>query len=140
MTDIVDKETRSRMMSAIRGKDTRPEMTVRRALHSNGFRYRLHVKDLPGKPDIVLPKYKAVIFIHGCFWHRHEGCHYAATPASRRDFWVSKLEANRRRDQDNHTKLADAGWRIFVVWESSSSMTRPARLPNSLRPYLGFNS
>ena len=117
MTDIVDKKTRSRMMSGIRGKNTRPEMMVRRALHAAGFRYRLHAKDLPGKPDIVLPKYRAVVFVHGCFWHRHEGCYYATIPKSRQVFWISKLEANRRRDAKTRERLAAAGWRVFVVWE-----------------------
>ncbi len=117
MVDIVNKDARSRMMSGIRGKDTGPEMLVRRALHAAGFGYRLHVRDLPGKPDIVLRKYRAVVFVHGCFWHRHEGCHYATTPSSRQDFWLPKLEANRRRDTEARERLVQAGWRVFVVWE-----------------------
>ncbi len=117
MTDIVDKATRSRMMSSIRGKDTKPEMAVRRLLHAAGFRYRLHRKDLPGKPDLVLPKYNLVIFVHGCFWHRHPGCHYAYTPASNSDKWKAKLEGNRQRDQIQQQQLLDMGWRVLVIWE-----------------------
>lgn len=117
MTDIVNKATRSRMMSGIRGKDTKPEMIVRRFLHHAGFRYRLHMKDLPGKPDIVLPKYRTVIFVHGCFWHRHPGCPLAATPKSNEKFWRDKLDGNVERDQRNVSALEDVGWRVFVVWE-----------------------
>jgi len=105
------------MMAGIRGKDTQPELLVRRALHATGFRYRLHVRDLPGKPDIVLPRYRAVVFVHGCFWHRHPGCAYATTPATRKDFWKAKLEGNRRRDLENRRRLMELGWRVFIVWE-----------------------
>ena len=94
MTDIVDRQTRSRMMSGIRGKDTKPEMVLRRALHARGFRYRLHGKGVPGRPDLILAKHRAVIFVHGCFWHRHEGCRYATTPATRPEFWAEKFAAN----------------------------------------------
>ena len=110
MTDIVDPATRSRMMSGIRGKDTRPEMLVRKALHARGFRFRLHVKDLPGRPDIVLPKFRAVIFVHGCFWHRHHGCRLAYTPKSNTQFWLDKLESNMRRDKLALTALDALGW------------------------------
>lgn len=117
MTDIVDAATRSRMMATIRGKDTGPELALRRALHARGCRYRLHVKDLPGKPDIVLPKHRAVIFVHGCFWHRHPGCRYATTPATRTAFWATKFEANVCRDRRDETALRAAGWRVAVVWD-----------------------
>lgn len=117
MTDIVDKATRSRMMSSIKGKDTKPELAIRRLLHAAGFRYRLHRRDLPGKPDLVLPKYNLVIFVHGCFWHQHQGCHYAYTPASNSDKWESKLEGNRQRDQRQQQQLIDMGWRVLVIWE-----------------------
>lgn len=104
-------------MSGIRAKDTRPEMLVRRELHRLGFRFRLHDPRLPGKPDLVLRKHSAVIFVHGCYWHRHEGCRYATTPATRREFWLTKFEANVQRDRREQESLRAAGWRVFVVWE-----------------------
>ena len=125
MADVVDPATRSRMMSGIKGKDTAPELAVRRFLHGQGFRYLLHVKSLPGKPDIVLPKYKTVIFVHGCFWHRHPGCKYAYMPKSNSAFWLEKLEGNSRRDARSIEELAKRGWHCLVVWEcevNSSSM------------------
>src|SRR5699024_9235199 len=117
MADIVDRSTRSRMMSGIRGKDTRPELLLRRELHSRGFRYRLHAKHLPGRPDLILSKYNAVIFVHGCFWHRHSGCRYTTTPATRVQFWQAKFEANVARDLDVQQALASSGWRIAIIWE-----------------------
>ena len=117
MADTVDPETRSRMMSGIRGKDTKPELALRRALHARGFRYRLHDKRLPGKPDIILPKFRAAIFVHGCFWHRHEGCKYATMPATRPEFWQAKFRENMDRDQRNIDALLALGWRVAVVWE-----------------------
>lgn len=117
MTDIVDAVTRSRMMSGIRGKHTQPEMAVRRYLHLSGYRFRLHKKDLPGRPDLVLPKFKLVIFVHGCFWHRHAGCFYATNPAARKEFWRSKLEGNAERDAMNVALLLALGWRVMIVWE-----------------------
>jgi len=116
MADVVDKETRSRMMSGIRAKDTKPELVIRSALHRAGFRFRLHRRDLPGTPDIVLPRYNAVINVHGCFWHYH-GCKYSKVPETRTDFWLKKLEANRDRDKKKSGELAVAGWRELVVWE-----------------------
>lgn len=118
MSDVHSKEIRSKNMSAIKGKNTSPEMTVRKALFSQGFRYRLHVTALPGKPDIVLPKYKTVIFVHGCFWHRHEGCRYATTPENNRDFWIEKLNGNVQRDRLNYLKLRNLGWNVLLIWES----------------------
>lgn len=117
MVDVVDKQTRSRMMAGIRGKDTRPEIRLRKALHAMGFRFRLHDKRLPGRPDIVLPKWKVAIEVHGCFWHRHEGCRYSSTPATRPEFWAEKFAANVARDRRNLEKLQEAGWRTAVVWE-----------------------
>jgi DNA mismatch endonuclease (patch repair protein) len=105
------------MMASIRSQHTRPEMLVRRHLHALGFRYRLHRKDLPGKPDIVLPKYQAVVFVHGCFWHGHRGCRFATVPATRTEFWTAKISANQARDAAAEFKLREAGWRIAIVWE-----------------------
>lgn len=117
MVDVVDKQTRSRMMAGIRGKHTKPEIRLRKALHAMGFRFRLHDKRLPGRPDIVLPKWKVAIEVHGCFWHRHEGCRYARTPATRQEFWAEKFDTNVARDRRNFEKLQEAGWRTVVVWE-----------------------
>lgn len=104
-------------MSRIQGKHTKPEMAVRRYLHGQGFRFRLHRKDLPGKPDLVLPRYRLVIFVHGCFWHRHQDCFYATSPATRKEFWRNKLNANVLRDHHQQKALIEQGWRILVVWE-----------------------
>ena len=117
MTDIVDKQTRSRMMAGIKGKDTKPELVLRRALHARGFRYRLHSKNVPGRPDLVLSKHQAIVFVHGCFWHRHEGCRYTTTPSTRPEFWQAKFDANVARDRSVHDQLLDAGWRVATVWE-----------------------
>lgn len=116
MTDIVDTKTRSRMMSGICGKNTKPEIYVRQALHASGFRYRLHRKDLPGKPDIVLPRYHAVIFVNGCFWHGHN-CRLFKWPQTRPDFWYAKISGNKERDHRNTNALLNQGWRVFIVWE-----------------------
>lgn len=117
MTDVHTPEQRSYNMSRIRGQDTRPEKKLRSLLHRNGFRYRVHVSDLPGRPDIVLPKYHSVILVHGCFWHRHPGCRYATTPKSRADFWQEKFAGNVERDQRNLNLLKKNGWFPIVVWE-----------------------
>lgn len=115
--DIVDEDVRSRMMSGIRGRDTAPEMTVRKFLHRRGYRYRLHGNDLPGRPDIVLPRFHVCIFVHGCFWHRHEGCRFAATPKTRPEFWAEKFRKNTERDRCSSEALKAAGWTVIVVWE-----------------------
>ena len=104
-------------MSRIKGKNTRPEILVRSILHRLGFRFRLHAKNLPGRPDIVLPKYKTVIFVHGCFWHRHRGCKNCTTPTNRREFWITKLEGNAARDKLHRKALQKLGWRTLVIWE-----------------------
>jgi DNA mismatch endonuclease (patch repair protein) len=117
MTDTVDRSTRSRMMAAIKGHDTTPEMVLRKALHARGLRYRLHVRGLPGRPDLVFPRRRAVVFVHGCFWHRHEGCPYATMPRTRPDFWASKFAGNVSRDQKQISLLLASGWRVAVVWE-----------------------
>jgi len=115
--DKFTPEQRSKVMAAVRGKDTAPELKVRKALHSLGYRYRLHRKDLPGKPDIVLPKYDTCIFVHGCFWHRHPGCKRATTPKTNRKFWREKLLKNQKRDKGVRKKLKELGWRVKVIWE-----------------------
>jgi DNA mismatch endonuclease (patch repair protein) len=117
MADVHSKETRSYNMSRIRSKDTKPEMLVRKFLHKNGFRYRLHVKDMPGKPDIVLPKYKTVIFIHGCFWHGHEGCKYYVVPKTRTEWWLNKIGTNIGNGTNAENTLKEAGWNIIKIWE-----------------------
>jgi DNA mismatch endonuclease (patch repair protein) len=116
MSDVVSKEKRSKMMSGIRGKNTKPELKIRSAIHGLGYRYKLHDKSLPGKPDLVFPKYRAVVFIHGCFWHLHE-CHLFKWPSTRTGFWRKKITGNRERDKQNTLKLKDQGWRILIVWE-----------------------
>ena len=110
-------EQRSRNMSAIKSKNTKPEIKVRKILHSMGYRFRLHSKDLPGSPDIVLPKFKTVIFVHGCFWHRHENCKYASTPKTRQEFWNKKFKENINRDNLNQANLSLKGWKIIIIWE-----------------------
>jgi DNA mismatch endonuclease, patch repair protein len=120
--DIVDTATRSRMMSGIRSSNTKPEIAVRRSLHAAGLRYRLHVRTLPGSPDVVLPRYRTVVFVHGCFWHQHQGCRYATTPASNLEKWRLKFEQNRTRDIRNLDALREAGWRVLVVWECGVRM------------------
>lgn len=111
------KQVRSYNMAQIKSKDTKPEAIVRKYLFSHGFRYRKNVKQLPGKPDIVLPKYKTVIFVNGCFWHMHEGCSKFVWPKSNEDYWKKKLLANKQRDQENLMKLQELGWQVIVIWE-----------------------
>ena len=121
MADIVSPEKRSDMMSGIRGKDTKPEIVVRQLLHRLGYRFRLHRKNLAGKPDIVLPKWRTVIFVNGCYWHGHEDCHLFRLPKTRTEFWTNKIEGNSARDERNHTALEDAGWKVLVIWECAVS-------------------
>ena len=117
MTDVLSKEQRKLCMSHVRGKDTKPELLVRQFLFAQGFRYRLYRKDLPGKPDIVLPKYKTVIFINGCFWHGHTGCKYATIPEANHDFWLAKISGNIERDKSNYAKLFELGWKVIEIWQ-----------------------
>ena len=124
MADVHSKEVRSFNMSRIKGKDTKPEMLVRRYLHANGFRYRLHVKDMPGKPDIVLPKYKTVIFVHGCFWHGHKNCKYFVIPKTRTDWWLNKINGNIANDVNAAKALQEDGWRIIIIWECDLKTTK----------------
>ena len=117
MADVLSKEQRSKCMSHIRSKDTKPEVLVRRFLFAHGFRFRLHRKDLPGKPDIVLPKYRTVIFINGCFWHGHSGCKYSTLPATNREFWESKISDNIQRDKETFSRLVKSGWKVIEIWQ-----------------------
>ena len=117
MADTLTPQGRSERMSRIRGKDTGPEMALRRALHAMGLRYRLHVRDLPGRPDLVFPSRKAVVFVHGCFWHQHDGCSIANVPKSNVTYWQAKFMANRARDARTTRRLRALGWRVIVVWE-----------------------
>ena len=133
MVDVVDKKTRSRMMSGIRGRDTTPERSVRKAMSAAGFRYRLHVGSLPGRPDIVLSRLKTVIQIHGCFWHQHRNCRYAYVPKSRQHFWIPKLRSNVLRDEQNNVALRRLGWRVITVWECAISESRMAAVVKRLQ-------
>lgn len=117
MTDVHEPAVRSYNMSQIRSKNTKPELIVRKFLFKNGFRYRIHSKGLPGKPDIVLPKYKTVIFVNGCFWHGHDKCKYYVKPKTRNKYWLNKIEMNKKRDIENIIKLENEGWRIQIIWE-----------------------
>jgi DNA mismatch endonuclease (patch repair protein) len=130
--DIVDRATRSRMMSGIRGKNTKPELVVRSFLHRAGLRFRLHAK-IPGKPDLVLPKYRTVVFVHGCFWHRHEDCRYATTPANNAAFWQEKFASNVRRDAKVRQQLEELGWRVLVIWSCQLSDHELGKLAATIR-------
>ncbi|RWY55844.1 very short patch repair endonuclease [Mucilaginibacter gilvus] len=136
MADVHSKETRSYNMSRIRSKDTKPELLVRKFLHKNGFRYRLHVKDMPGKPDIVLPKYKTVIFIHGCFWHGHTNCKLYVVPKTRTDWWLNKIKVNNTNDLLNESQLNDLGWRILKIWECQIKKPNQDKTLNNLISHL----
>jgi len=129
MADVHSRETRSKNMAAISGKNTKPELLVRRNLHRLGFRYRLHDKKLPGKPDLVLPKYNVVIFVHGCFWHHHD-CHLFKWPSTRKEFWRAKIESNKARDIEATRQLRIAGWRVLTIWECS--LKGKSRLPGDM--------
>ncbi len=135
--DIITSEGRSRLMAKIRGKDTRPEMVVRRLVHGLGYRYRLHRKDLPGSPDLVFPGRRKAIFVHGCFWHRHPGCKLAYMPSTRRNFWKSKFENNIERDRKSVKALEELGWDILLVWECETR--NPDSLPEKLTKFLEQN-
>lgn len=129
MADVHSKAIRSFNMSRIRGKNTKPEVLVRKFLFSNGFRYRLHVKEMPGKPDLVLPKYNAVIFVHGCYWHGHSGCKYFVVPKSRSAWWLKKITGNIERDKRTIRSIKKAGWRVFVIWECD---LKPVKIERTL--------
>ena len=129
-------EQRSRNMSAIKSKNTKPEIILRKLLHSMGYRFRLHKKDLPGSPDIVLPKYKTVIFVHGCFWHRHQNCKYASNPKTRREFWEKKFKENIERDKKAQEKLKNLGWKTKIIWECE--IKKQDKLIKKLEDFLNF--
>jgi DNA mismatch endonuclease (patch repair protein) len=122
--DTVDKKTRSRIMASVGQRNTGPEMQLRRVLHRMGLRYRLHDRSLPGSPDLVFPRFRAVVFVHGCFWHVHEGCKFATKPASRKKFWSDKFQANRNRDKRNYDALVASSWRVLVVWQCAIKAMR----------------
>jgi len=128
MADVHDKQTRSYNMSQIKGKNTKPEMLVRKFLFSKGFRYRLHVNTLPGNPDIVLPKYKAIIFVNGCFWHGHEHCSYYVVPKTKTDWWLEKINNTKTRDHKSSMELEHLGWKLFTVWECELRSNKDYRL------------
>lgn len=128
MVDVVDAATRSRMMSGIQGKNTSPELLIRKALHARGFRFRIHAKDLPGKPDLLLPKYRAAVFIHGCFWHGH-ACRYFKVPKTRPEFWLEKIGKNQIRDELQEAALKALGWRVLVVWECAVRSMKKEKSP-----------
>lgn len=127
MTDIMTPARRSEIMSRVRAKDTKPEMAVRRAAHAIGLRFRLHRRDLPGTPDLIFPRHRVALFVHGCFWHRHDGCAKASTPSSRVEFWAAKFAENVARDARKQALLLEAGWRPIVIWECET------RKPHELR-------
>ncbi|MCA6218830.1 DNA mismatch endonuclease Vsr [Ideonella sp. B7] len=137
MADVVSPAKRSQMMSGIKGKNSVPEMQVRKALFAMGHRFRLHRRDLPGTPDIAMPGRKIAIFVHGCFWHAHQGCKYAKTPSTRTEFWTDKLQGNVDRDRRAANKLAEMGWRVLSVWECSTrDPGSAAKLPWALRAWI----
>ncbi len=140
--DTVDKATRSRIMASVGQRDTGVERILRSALHRTGLRYRLHVRSLPGSPDLVFPRYRAVVFVHGCYWHAH-GCHRSTIPRSSRDFWSGKFAANKLRDAKKETALLEAGWRVMTVWECSlrgKTARQPEKVAAAIRKWLFSSS
>lgn len=133
--DNISPERRSSNMGRIRSKDTRPEIALRRLIHGLGYRFRLHRRDLPGRPDVVFPLHRKIIFLHGCFWHQHPGCREGRVPGSRRDYWVAKLEGNQVRDEANRALLEQQGWEILVVWECE--LKNAAAVTRTVSKFLG---
>ena len=132
MADVHEPEIRSYNMSQIKGKDTKPEIMVRKFLFSKGFRYKLHDKKLPGKPDLVFPKYNSVLFVHGCFWHGHEGCKYFVVPKTRTEWWLDKINGNKMKDAENMALLNKKGWNVVTVWECELKPDKRENTLNSL--------
>jgi len=137
MTDVHDKETRSFNMSMIKGKDTKPEIIVRKFLFNKGYRYRLNYTKLAGKPDIVLPKFKTAIFINGCFWHGHEGCKYFVIPKTRTEWWLKKINKTKERDKKNYKILSTLNWKVIVIWECELKDNAKNRLEKLIREIEG---
>jgi len=133
MPDVHTKATRSYNMSRVKNKDTKPELLVRRFLHGQGFRYKLHDKSLPGRPDLVFPKYKTIIFIHGCFWHGHESCKYFSIPQTRTEWWLNKIDTNVRNDEKSVEALKAEGWKIVTVWGCE---LKPAKIRKTFKKLL----
>ena len=140
MADVVDRAQRSRMMSGIRAGDTQPELRVRRFLHRRGLRFRLHVRTLPGRPDIVLPRYQTVVFVNGCFWHAHEGCRFAFQPKTNVDFWKEKFARTRQRDAEVGARLRSARWLVLTVWECQLSTAELSGVAGKIRRNLRARS
>lgn len=138
MTDVVDPRTRSRIMASIRARHTKPELLVRRFLHARGFRYRLHVSGLPGTPDLVFPRWRAAVFVHGCFWHQHPGCSLAVLPEQNREKWTTKFRGTRERDIEATRELEADGWRIATVWECGLTKATTAVAASTLAELEGW--
>ena len=136
MADTFTKEARSALMAKVRGRDTKPELIVRRTLHALGYRFRLQARELPGRPDIVMRPRRKAIFVHGCFWHRHEGCRFTTTPKTRSEFWNAKFEANVARDNSAVEALVADGWRVLVIWECQTKPDRVKHLPSLLESFI----
>ena len=134
MADHVDRKKRSLIMAAVRSEDTRPEMAVRKIVHGLGYRYRLHVRTLPGRPDLVFPAHRKIVLVHGCFWHRHRKCRYASSPKTRRKFWESKFAGNVARDRRTVRELKRMGWTVLTVWQCE--LKKPVRLTERLNDFL----
>jgi DNA mismatch endonuclease (patch repair protein) len=138
MTDIVDRATRSLMMARIKSKNTKPELLIRSLLHKKGFRFRIHANKLPGRPDIIFPKFKAIIFINGCFWHGHKNCPLFRLPKTRVEFWENKIHRNQKNDEKNIKTLLNSNWRVAIVWECSirGKNKDPAYVINKLTDWI----
>ncbi len=139
MTDVHDKSTRSYNMSQIKSKNTKPELTVRKYLFGHGYRFRLHEKKLPGKPDIVMPKYRTVIFVHGCFWHGHDGCKYFVVPKTRTEWWLNKINRNKQLDSENIKKLKANGWKVLVIFECELKKEKAEKTLNNIVTQINTN-
>lgn len=136
MTDIFSKKKRSQIMSKITGKNTKPEIIIRKIAHSLGYRFRLHKKDLPGKPDIVFPKYKKVIFVNGCFWHGHKNCNRSKLPTTNKKFWKEKIEGNKKKDQSNYYQIKKIGWDYLIVWQCVIKISNRNKLEKKIQKFL----
>jgi DNA mismatch endonuclease (patch repair protein) len=137
--DVFSQEKRSQVMSKIKDKDTKPEKIIRTMLHNMGYRFRLHRRDMPGNPDIVLPKYKKVIFVHGCFWHGHKGCARAKRPSSNENFWSEKLAKNMERDKKNQKELIKLGWNYLIIWQCQIKKVNSEKIAQRISMYLKSN-